>query len=144
MVLHVCNMCLHGLKLSLQIVGFPMLSFMLLSDRFGGLDLGLEHKFVWTFVMTRPILLQDVIFLINYFDIPYMFLLNGLYCPCKRRVEWAFGGDNWVSQRRVWSKLGGNRFRKPPGASYTAPGSQKQSEFIENIYLELFDEQLMF
>ena len=31
-------------------------------------------------------------------------------------------GDNSVSLRRIWTKLGGKSSYKPPGASYTAPG----------------------
>ena len=47
-------------------------------------------------------------------------------------------GDNSVSLRRIWSKLAGYSSYKPPGASYTAQGPQKQPETL-NTYFILFD-----
>ena len=42
-------------------------------------------------------------------------------------------GDNSVSLRRIWMKLGGNSSYRPPGASYTSQGPQKQAEVIKHL-----------
>ena len=42
-----------------------------------------------------------------------------------------FFGDNSVSLGRIWAKLTGNSSYKPPGASYTAQGPQKQPEIMQ-------------
>ena len=36
--------------------------------------------------------------------------------------------------RRIWTKPGGNSSNKPPGASYTAQGPQKQSEISKRMF----------
>ena len=46
-------------------------------------------------------------------------------------ADWLFG-DNLVSLRRIWTKLGGFFSYKPPGASYTPQGPQKQPEIVKN------------
>ena len=42
-------------------------------------------------------------------------------------------GDNSVSLRRIWTKLGGKSSYNPPGASYTAQGPQTQPEIVKNL-----------
>ena len=42
-------------------------------------------------------------------------------------------GDSSVSLMLIRTKLGGNSSYKPCGASYTAPGPQKQPEFSKNL-----------
>ena len=44
-------------------------------------------------------------------------------------------GDNSVSLRRIWTKHRANSSYKPPGASYTAQGLQKQPEIIKTLLL---------
>ena len=41
---------------------------------------------------------------------------------------------------RIWTKLGGKSSYKPPGASYTAQGPQKQPEILDTLLL--FVEQI--
>ena len=43
-------------------------------------------------------------------------------------------GDDSVSLRRIWTKLGGNSHHKPRGASYTAQGPQGQPEICGNTF----------
>ena len=40
-------------------------------------------------------------------------------------------GDNSVLLRRIWTKLEGDSSYKPPGASYTAQGRQKQPDIMK-------------
>ena len=44
-------------------------------------------------------------------------------------------GENSGSLRRIWTKLGDFFSYKPPGASFTAQGPQKQPEVIKNLFL---------
>ena len=65
-------------------------------------------------------------------DFPVFVHVNSLYFPCKR-----FFGDTSVSLRRIWMKLGENSSYKPPGASYTAQGPQKQPEIFKNTAIRI-------
>ena len=47
-------------------------------------------------------------------------------------------GDNSVSLRRIWMKLGGNSSYEPPGASCTAQAPQKRSEILNTILFIFF------
>ena len=51
---------------------------------------------------------------------------------CKTKQK-TIVGDNSVSLRRIWTKLEGNPSYKPPEASYTAQGSQKQPEILKTL-----------
>ena len=53
-------------------------------------------------------------------------------CIRQRERERDREGDDSVSLRRIWTKLGENYSYKPPGACYTPQGPQKQPEFIKN------------
>ena len=44
-------------------------------------------------------------------------------------------GDNSVTLRRIWTKLWGNSFYKPPGAYYTAQGPQEQPEIVKTYFI---------
>ena len=46
-------------------------------------------------------------------------------------------GNNSVSPRRIWTKLGGNSSYKHPGASHTAQGPRKQPEILKNLLYSL-------
>ena len=45
--------------------------------------------------------------------------------------------NNSMSLRRMWARLKGKSSYKPPGASYTAQGPQKQPEILKPTFLIL-------
>ena len=51
-----------------------------------------------------------------------------IYADCSTTMP-ILWGDNSMSLRRIWTKLG--FCVSPPGASYTAQGPQKQSELSD-------------
>ena len=68
----------------------------------------------------------------------YMFLaisLNASVIPSYLHKSKRFFGDNSVSLGRIWTKLGANSSYKPPRASYTVQGPQKQPEILNNMCL---------
>ena len=68
-------------------------------------------------------LYKPLSFLYNTFYISLYSLLRALY------TIFLYG----ETFPRIWTKLGGNSSYKPPGASYTAHGPQKQSEIFKNV-----------